>query len=92
MMAPAPRCKLEFSVLFCSQGESHEAAVARGRTEIAGLVETLRMTNANDIIEGAHRLYKLALQHGFTRGRRVNQVTALPSACFATAQSTTWAI
>lgn len=24
----------------------------------------------------AHRLYKLALQHGFTRGRRTNQVAA----------------
>ena len=27
-----------------------------------------------DIADAAHRLYKLALQHGFTRGRRVNQV------------------
>ncbi len=29
-----------------------------------------------DIKEAAYRLYKLALQHGFTRGRRVNQVAA----------------
>ncbi len=27
-----------------------------------------------DCLEAAHRLYRLALQQGFTKGRRVNQV------------------
>ena len=58
----------------CSQGDSHEGAVARGRGEISSLVEHFRIFPSNDATEAAHRLYKLALQRGFTRGRRVNQV------------------
>ncbi len=58
----------------CAQGDSHEAAVARGRGLIADLVEALRVTPAGEAVDAAHRLYKLAMQRGFTRGRRVNQV------------------
>jgi len=60
----------------CVQTDSHESAMARGRSEIAALVEQLRITPSMEAIEAAHRLYKLAMQRGFTRGRRVDQVRA----------------
>lgn len=56
------------------QGDSHEAAVSRGRHEIVSLVEALRISPSGEAVEAAHRLYRLALQRNFTRGRRVNQV------------------
>ena len=48
--------------------------MARGRQEIVVLVEQFGISPSNDAVEAAHRLYKLAMQHSFTRGRRVNQV------------------
>uniref|UniRef100_A0A7S3QLZ1 Cyclin-like domain-containing protein n=2 Tax=Dunaliella tertiolecta TaxID=3047 RepID=A0A7S3QLZ1_DUNTE len=58
------------------QSDSHENALARGRSHIAGLVEQLHITPHNEVTESAHRLYRLAMQRGFTRGRRVEQVAA----------------
>ncbi|KAG2437566.1 hypothetical protein HYH02_011208 [Chlamydomonas schloesseri] len=60
-----------------SGGDSHEAAVSRGRHEIVSLVEALRISPSGEAVEAAHRLYRLALQRNFTRGRRVNQVAAV---------------
>lgn len=57
-----------------SQTDSHESALARGRSAIAALVEQLRITPHHEVTEAAHRLYRLAMQRGFTRGRRVDQV------------------
>lgn len=42
--------------------------------EIAALVENFGISPPSEAVGTAHRLYKLALQSGFTRGRRVNQV------------------
>ncbi|GLC54447.1 hypothetical protein PLESTB_000864600 [Pleodorina starrii] len=60
-----------------ASGGGHEAAVSRGRHEIVSLVEALRISPSSEAIEAAHRLYRLALQRGFTKGRRVNQVAAV---------------
>lgn len=38
------------------------------------LVDHFRITPSGETVEAAHRLYRIALQRGFTRGRRVNQV------------------
>ncbi|KXZ48221.1 BFR protein [Gonium pectorale] len=63
--------------MWANGGDSHEAAVTRGRYEIMALVEALRISPSSEATEAAHRLYKLALQRGFTRGRRANQVAAV---------------
>nr|BCL66206.1 Transcription initiation factor TFIIIB Brf1 subunit [Volvox reticuliferus]BCL66274.1 Transcription initiation factor TFIIIB Brf1 subunit [Volvox reticuliferus] len=60
-----------------ASGGGHEAAVSRGRQEVVALVEALRISPSSEAIEAAHRLYRLALQRGFTKGRRVNQVAAV---------------
>ena len=52
--------------------EGHESSAQRGYAELMVIAEHFHMPY--DIADAAHRLYKLALQHGFTRGRRVNQV------------------
>lgn len=63
---PAPACSV--------QSDNHESVAIRGRNELQGLVEHFRVTPSGEMLEASHRLYKLALQRGFTRGRRVNQV------------------
>ncbi|GLI62861.1 Transcription initiation factor TFIIIB Brf1 subunit [Volvox africanus] len=60
-----------------ASGGGHEAAVSRGRQEVVALVEALRISPSSEAIDAAHRLYRLALQRGFTKGRRVNQVAAV---------------
>ncbi|EFN55262.1 hypothetical protein CHLNCDRAFT_57908 [Chlorella variabilis] len=62
--------------VYAYQADSHEKAQQRGRHEIAHLVDQLSVRPREESIEAAHRLYKLALQRGFTRGRRTNQVAA----------------
>lgn len=62
--------------VYAYQADSHERAQQRGRQDIAQLVDQLAVRPREDTIEAAHRLYKLALQRGFTRGRRTNQVAA----------------
>jgi len=64
-----------------AQSDSHENALARGRMSISVLVEQLRITHPNEATEAAHRLYRLAMQRGFTRGRRVDQVGAKGRGC-----------
>ncbi|KAK9817299.1 hypothetical protein WJX72_012355 [[Myrmecia] bisecta] len=58
------------------QLDSHEKSLSKGRQEIAHLVDQLSIRPREDTTESAHRLYKLALQRNFTRGRRTNQVAA----------------
>lgn len=62
--------------VYAFQADSHEKAQQRGRQDISQLVNLLNINNREEVIEGAHRLYRLALQRGFTRGRRTNQVAA----------------
>ncbi|KAA6429173.1 MAG: transcription factor IIB (ISS), partial [Trebouxia sp. A1-2] len=57
-----------------NQVDSHEKSLAKGRDEIQHLVLQLEITPHGDTIEGAHRLYRIALQRNFTRGRRTAQV------------------
>lgn len=62
--------------VYAYQADSHERAQQRGRHDIAHLVDQLSIRPREETIESSHRLYKLALQRGFTRGRRTNQVAA----------------
>lgn len=62
--------------VYAYQADSHERAQQRGRQDIAHLVDQLAVRPREETIEASHRLYKLALQRGFTRGRRTNQVAA----------------
>ncbi|KAL4527312.1 hypothetical protein Ndes2526B_g08985 [Nannochloris sp. 'desiccata'] len=62
--------------VYAYQADSHERAQQRGRQDIAHLVDQLSVRPREETIESSHRLYKLALQRGFTRGRRTNQVAA----------------
>ncbi len=57
-----------------AQADSHEKSLQRGKQDIQHLVDTLSIRPANEAIDSAHRLYKLVLNQGFTRGRRTNQV------------------
>lgn len=60
-----------------AQQDSRERSQSKGRAEVQQLVDRLRITPREDTVEQASRLYTLALQHNFTRGRR----TALVSCC-----------
>lgn len=62
--------------VYAYQADSHEKAQSRGRQDIAHLVDLLSVRPREESIESAHRLYKIALERGFTRGRRTNQVAA----------------
>lgn len=56
------------------QGDSHERSVQKGKLEIMALVDHLRIQHREETVDHAHHLYRLAMLHNFTRGRRVNQV------------------
>lgn len=49
-----------------------------GRVEIEDVAEKLAMRPREDMCNAAARLYRLALQRNFTRGRRVQQVHPPP--------------
>lgn len=62
--------------LFGAQ-DSHERTAQKGREEIEFLANYVQLPQPREsLIEQAFRLYKLALQHSFTKGRRVDQVAA----------------
>ena len=63
-----------------AQLDSHEKALSRGRAEVLQLVDRLRIHPREDSADSAARLYALALQKNFTRGRRTSQVGSLPAA------------
>ena len=60
-----------------AQLDSHEKALSRGRAEVMQLVDRLRIHPREDSADSAARLYALALQKNFTRGRRTSQVSSL---------------
>jgi transcription factor IIIB subunit 2 len=62
--------------VYAYQADSHERAQQRGRQDISHLVDILSVRPREESVEAAHRLYRLALQRGFTRGRRTSQVAA----------------
>jgi transcription initiation factor TFIIIB Brf1 subunit/transcription initiation factor TFIIB len=56
-------------------------SLARGRTEIEDVAEKLGVRPREDLCNAAARLYKLAVQRNFTRGRRVQQVRVAEVPC-----------
>ena len=62
--------------LYGYQLDSHEKSLAKGKAEVAHLVDRLAVRPRDEAAEAAHRLYRLALQKNFTRGRRTAHVAA----------------
>ncbi len=62
-----------------SQGDPHENALRNGRNEMEKLEGRLDMSRETSVVDSAHRLYKLALEKNFTRGRRIAHVRPQPS-------------
>ena len=52
------------------QLDSRERSLGKGKAEITQLVDRLRIQPRDDTVGAGARLYTLALQHNFTRGRR----------------------
>ena len=50
--------------------------INKGKYEISKVADRLGIRPREDIANAAHRLYKLAVQRNFTRGRRTQQVAA----------------
>ncbi|TVU18656.1 hypothetical protein EJB05_34766, partial [Eragrostis curvula] len=55
---------------------SRERTEEKGKYEIEQLVQNLHVSGGGTIVDMAHRYYKLALDHNFTRGRRTTHVAA----------------
>ncbi|KAK3150194.1 hypothetical protein QOZ80_3AG0230040 [Eleusine coracana subsp. coracana] len=55
---------------------SHERTLAKGRDEISLIVHNLHVGGGDTIIDKAHKLYQLAVEQNFTRGRRTTHVAA----------------
>ncbi|CAM0877724.1 unnamed protein product [Alopecurus aequalis] len=55
---------------------SRERTEAKGRDEIEQIVQSLHVSGGDSIISPAHNFYKLALDKGFTKGRRTSHVAA----------------
>ena len=62
------------SRLFGYHADSHEKTLEKGRSELRTLAERLGVKPRDELVAAAHRLYKLAVQRNFTRGRRTTQV------------------
>ena len=60
--------------LYGVQLDSHERTLYRGKLEITQIADRLGVRPRGDVVDSAHRLYKLAVQRNFTRGRRISQV------------------
>ena len=60
--------------LYGVQLDSHERTLYRGKLEIMQIADRLGVRPRGDVVDSAHRLYKLAVQRNFTRGRRISQV------------------
>ena len=60
--------------VYAAQVDSHERTLYRGRLEIKQVADRLGVRPREDMVDAAHRLYKLAVQRNFTRGRRIGQV------------------
>jgi hypothetical protein len=57
------------------QGDSHEISLNKGRLELSAMIDHFVIRPQQDCLEAAHRLYRLAVQAGFTKGRLVPQVS-----------------
>eukprot|EP00775_Hariotina_reticulata_P001854 gene1854-2188_t len=57
-------------------GDSHEISLNKGRVELSAMIDHFVIRPQQDCLEAAHRLYRLAVQAGFTKGRLVPQVAA----------------
>eukprot|EP00201_Polytomella_parva_P021944 CAMPEP_0175046774 /NCGR_PEP_ID=MMETSP0052_2-20121109/5218_1 /TAXON_ID=51329 ORGANISM="Polytomella parva, Strain SAG 63-3" /NCGR_SAMPLE_ID=MMETSP0052_2 /ASSEMBLY_ACC=CAM_ASM_000194 /LENGTH=1062 /DNA_ID=CAMNT_0016310559 /DNA_START=230 /DNA_END=3416 /DNA_ORIENTATION=- len=62
--------------MYMSGGDSQAISSQRGKSYISIIVEQLRIFPALEIVQRSFGLYQLALQHNFTKGRRVEQVAA----------------
>ena len=60
--------------LLARKGDPHENALRNGRNEMEKLEARLDMSRETSVVDSAHRLYKLALEKNFTRGRRIAHV------------------
>eukprot|EP00899_Mesostigma_viride_P022878 jgi/Mesvir1/3775/Mv08222-RA.1 len=60
--------------VFGYQVDSHEKTLSKGKYEISQVAERLGVRPREDMINAAHRIYKLAILRNFTRGRRTAQV------------------
>lgn len=60
--------------LYGYQVDSHEKTLHKGKMEIMQVAERLGIRPRDEMAGAAHRLYKLALQRNFTRGRRTAHV------------------
>jgi transcription factor IIIB subunit 2 len=60
--------------LYGAQLDSHERTLYKGKQEIMQVADRLGVRPREDVVDAAHRLYKLAVQRNFTRGRRTNLV------------------
>eukprot|EP01018_Ginkgo_biloba_P027487 Gb_34247 [translate_table: standard] len=56
--------------------DSHEKTLEKGRDEIQILADTLTVSGRDDAVNAGHRLYVIAVERNFTRGRRIKQVAA----------------
>jgi len=59
------------------RGDSHEKTLMRARDAISELVDRVGVRPREDVIAQAHRIYKIALETNFTRGRKADQVAAV---------------
>jgi transcription factor IIIB subunit 2 len=61
-------------LLLLLQGDSHEVSLSKGRSELSAMIDHFVIRPGQDCLEASHRLYRLAVQAGFTKGRMVPQV------------------
>lgn len=54
--------------------DSQERTLMKSRGEIANLVDRVGVRPRDETVEATFRLYQIAMQRNFTRGRRANQV------------------
>ncbi|XP_024543263.1 transcription factor IIIB 60 kDa subunit isoform X1 [Selaginella moellendorffii] len=58
------------------QSNSHQRTLDKGRQEIRNIASSLSVGGGDDIVGSAHRIYVLAVEKNFTKGRRTSQVAA----------------
>lgn len=58
------------------KSDSHEKTLEKGREEIEIIAESLSVSAREDSVNAGHRLYIIAVERNFTRGRRTKQVAA----------------
>ncbi len=64
--------------MVCVQYDATEKASTKAKYEIERIVEILGIRPRDEVVGSAQRLFMLAVQHNFTRGRRTAQVTPPP--------------